>query len=102
MVMRTEGCRDIIILDATSMQPLGWSSRSRELLRTPANQAIHFRPLLLQGRPALLPGDTIFLRHEKELDTEHGTKLLATDGTTCLLVPPVTFFTRSSGAGKPR
>lgn len=57
-------------------------------------------PGILEGRPALLPGDTIFLRPGKELDTEYGTKLLATDGTTCLLVSPVSFFsTRSGGAG---
>lgn len=47
---------------------------------------------MLQGRPALLPGDTVFLRSEAHPGHEIGGVLLATDGTSCLLAPPPGFW----------
>lgn len=54
----------------------------------------------VQGRPVLLPGDMLYLRSEVHPDIEFGTRLLATDGTTCLLVPPSTFWQRLEASGR--
>jgi hypothetical protein len=54
----------------------------------------------VQGRPVLLPGDMLYLRSDAHPDVEFGTRLLAADGTTCLLVPPSTFWQRLEASGR--
>ena len=48
----------------------------------------------------LLPGDTLYLRSGAHPDVEFGTRLLAADGTTCLLVPPSTFWHCLEASGR--
>lgn len=72
--------------------------------RAVAGRRLHGRSLLpychSQGRPVLLPGDTLYLRSEAHPDVEFGARLLAADGTTCLLVPPSTFWQRLEASGR--
>ncbi len=48
--------------------------------------------LPLQGRPSLLPGDALFLRSDKDLSAEYATVLMVSEGDTCILAPPPTFW----------